>query len=454
MNSINIGGKTLIDAESMRNYGFDVNWHPSERWLEIVDTQNAEISLQALDGSLLDMTKGQTGRVAGQYYHTDIITTLNTTEIESFNIGGRTFICAEAMRSSGYSVVWNEADRKLSIEGFRIPGLSLVRYYGNFHYDHVRIFPQNGDGTWETLRSFREFIIEHETPVVYGLRLIPTRGSTVPNPHQENPISFEIYRFEDGKGTLPSRMISEEYEEYIVLRDSFNLFGRDVLAEHFDLSMLMDRLDFGLTEINNTIRDLFGGWAAISSNWEYYLLGNWYYHNYYIAVDDTHMLHIIMRSQSLTEDEMVRRQLVNSIQLIRSEDYVRPPLINYDNSYRFYKANLTDEDTWVATIDPRRVFSDWDEGSVMTAPYITWMEQEFSSEDQMLTLTGGVNNDVIVLGRTNIINIIRDNDFDDIREIYVNFSNIDKFIFSSDVEASMYGINDPSLYEVVTDAPT
>jgi len=114
VNSINVGGLTLIDAESMLHYGFAVNWHDNERLLEIV-MENETVSPEAENGSLLDMKTGKTGSAAGKYYHTDIKATLDGEPIISYNIGGRTFISAEAMRDIGYDVIWDSYGRALSI---------------------------------------------------------------------------------------------------------------------------------------------------------------------------------------------------------------------------------------------------------------------------------------------------------------------------------------------------
>lgn len=116
VNTLNIGGRTVIDAEALNwHYGFDVYWLPEERKLDITDKGNIFVSAQALSGSLIEEKKGAPGDVAGQYYYTDIKTYLNGKEIESYNIGGRTFIVAENMRDYGYDVDWNEENRTLSI---------------------------------------------------------------------------------------------------------------------------------------------------------------------------------------------------------------------------------------------------------------------------------------------------------------------------------------------------
>lgn len=114
--SYNIGGKTVIDAEILNwYYGFDVYWHEDTRRLEISDKGYRMMSFQAMSGELVESADGITGEVYGNYYETDIITTLNGSEIESYNIGGRTFIVAEAMRDFGYIVDWNEELRTLTI---------------------------------------------------------------------------------------------------------------------------------------------------------------------------------------------------------------------------------------------------------------------------------------------------------------------------------------------------
>ncbi len=121
VNAINIGGVTLIDAESMRSYGFAVNWYASTRALEIIDNKTQKIAPAAANGSLLDMKSGRAGTVAGKYYYTDIKTTLNGKIIVAFNIGGRTFIGAEAMREFGYDVIWDATKRTLRIQNKNTP---------------------------------------------------------------------------------------------------------------------------------------------------------------------------------------------------------------------------------------------------------------------------------------------------------------------------------------------
>lgn len=114
--SYNIGGKTVIDAEILNwHYGFDVYWYEDTRRLEITDKGGEFNSLQAMSSEICESADGSAGEMAGEYYYTDIAATLNGKEIESYNIGGRTCILAEAMSDFGYNVDWNEAERTLTI---------------------------------------------------------------------------------------------------------------------------------------------------------------------------------------------------------------------------------------------------------------------------------------------------------------------------------------------------
>ena len=53
----------------------------------------------------LPVSAKKSGDIAGDYYHTDIITTLNGAPIDAINIGGETLISAEDMRFFGFSVI-------------------------------------------------------------------------------------------------------------------------------------------------------------------------------------------------------------------------------------------------------------------------------------------------------------------------------------------------------------
>jgi hypothetical protein len=123
INAINIDGRTLVDAESMREYGFTVNWHEDRLWLEIIDNNTQTTTELARSGALIDMRGRWSPIPVGQYYHTNVRTTLNGRAIEAYNLDGRTFIYAEGMRRFGYEVAWNGEALTLRIQRTHIVAL-------------------------------------------------------------------------------------------------------------------------------------------------------------------------------------------------------------------------------------------------------------------------------------------------------------------------------------------
>lgn len=111
IDSINIGGQTLISAEDMHFYGFNVNWYQEYRQLHISN------AFRAMNGEPPTIKKSNypSGMPLGNYYETDIITYLEGKPITAYNIGGRTYIHAEQMSDWGHIVTWKETDRVLDI---------------------------------------------------------------------------------------------------------------------------------------------------------------------------------------------------------------------------------------------------------------------------------------------------------------------------------------------------
>lgn len=111
IDAINIGGQTLISAESMYYYSFAVDWYAEKRELKILSVPHA------INGIPPRVTKSNfpSGTPLGNYYETDIVTYLDNTPITAYNLGGRTYIHAEKMRDLGYEVIWNPVARTLAI---------------------------------------------------------------------------------------------------------------------------------------------------------------------------------------------------------------------------------------------------------------------------------------------------------------------------------------------------
>ena len=110
IDAINIGGQTLISAEDMRHFGHAVIWDGKERTLRITETTG-----QMKNPPAVSKSSKPSGSVMGNYYVTDIVTYLDGTPITAYNIGGRTYIHAEAMREWGYIVNWFGMSRRLEI---------------------------------------------------------------------------------------------------------------------------------------------------------------------------------------------------------------------------------------------------------------------------------------------------------------------------------------------------
>ena len=118
IDSINIGGQTLISAEDMKYYGFSVNWLADIRELRINSLDHASNGIPPkVKKSVLP-----SGSVIGNYYETDIITYLDGKPISAFNIGGRTYIHAEETRNFGFDAVWDANERTLKIVSDKFAG--------------------------------------------------------------------------------------------------------------------------------------------------------------------------------------------------------------------------------------------------------------------------------------------------------------------------------------------
>lgn len=107
--SINVGGRTLISAEDLSGHGFQVSWNGTNRTLAISKGGSN------FGGSTVKAASGKVGSKLGDYFYTDIVTYLDGQVISAYNTGGRTFFCAEDMEAYGYSVVWNGSARTLTV---------------------------------------------------------------------------------------------------------------------------------------------------------------------------------------------------------------------------------------------------------------------------------------------------------------------------------------------------
>lgn len=111
IDAINIGGKTLINAEDMAYYSFSVQWIPDTRELHVQSYPHASSGKPPA----VRHTEETVGKPIGYYYITDIDTYLDGQPITAYNVGGRTYIPAEEMRDFSYVVDWNGEERTLHV---------------------------------------------------------------------------------------------------------------------------------------------------------------------------------------------------------------------------------------------------------------------------------------------------------------------------------------------------
>ena len=118
IDSINIGGQTLINAEDMEYYYFSVNWDGEARQLDINKTSDETSGKPPV----IKKSNYPSGMILGNYYETDIVTRLDGTPVTAYNTGGKTYILATDMRNSGYIVDWSEIERRVTITN---PGITI-----------------------------------------------------------------------------------------------------------------------------------------------------------------------------------------------------------------------------------------------------------------------------------------------------------------------------------------
>ncbi len=96
--SYNINDYTAVVAEDLRNYGFNVEWNGENRSLFI--TKNADATQITPYGTVYKHS-AKAGQNSFPYLQTDIVTYVNGSKVDSFNIDGRTCIYIDALSPYG-----------------------------------------------------------------------------------------------------------------------------------------------------------------------------------------------------------------------------------------------------------------------------------------------------------------------------------------------------------------
>lgn len=112
--SYNYNGNTYIEAESLAAYGFDVEWKPDERRLDISRRERAFAPFVPWE-----INEKKEGRVLFEpvydVYATDIVTYINGEAAGGINVGGRTLVSNDYMELFG-DCVYDNNSRTYSID--------------------------------------------------------------------------------------------------------------------------------------------------------------------------------------------------------------------------------------------------------------------------------------------------------------------------------------------------
>jgi len=119
--SYNINDYTAVVAEDLRNYGFDVVWNDAERSLSI--TKN-ETATQITPAGTVYKYSLKAGQDSFAYLETDIVTYVNGSKVDSFNVDGKTCIYIDSLAPYG-EIVWIPETRAIK---FWLDGLPIADY--------------------------------------------------------------------------------------------------------------------------------------------------------------------------------------------------------------------------------------------------------------------------------------------------------------------------------------
>ena len=105
-----INGKTLVVAEDLARYGFDVVWNNNDRSLRVELNKNKKINPIPVEKD----TTHKPGTFKCNYLYTDIKTYLSGEVVESYAIDGRTLIDFELLKKYG-KISWDGKTREIRL---------------------------------------------------------------------------------------------------------------------------------------------------------------------------------------------------------------------------------------------------------------------------------------------------------------------------------------------------
>jgi len=97
--SYNMDGYTVVIAEDLANYGFNVSWNADSKRINI--TRNSSATAITPYGTLYQTRPSQVGKKAEDVLSTDITAYVNGSYVNSYNVGGKTVIRFEDLSPYG-----------------------------------------------------------------------------------------------------------------------------------------------------------------------------------------------------------------------------------------------------------------------------------------------------------------------------------------------------------------
>ncbi len=147
--SYNVSGYTVVVAEDLRNYGFDVVWNDAERTLHI--TKNEANPTVTSTYVAPEVPANKVGKKASNVLYSDIKTYIDGKLVTSYNIGGRTVVYFNDLGCFG-EVSYDDGTRTLSGQFSWIETLSagVEKYILKEGDIDVKVAPLTGSGSFAT----------------------------------------------------------------------------------------------------------------------------------------------------------------------------------------------------------------------------------------------------------------------------------------------------------------
>lgn len=200
--SYNYNGNTMIVAEDLRNYGFDVTWNPTDRTLTVdrdcVGTEiTSEYTAPKVSANIL-------GTKSYNVLYTDIKTYVCSSQIEGYNIGGLTVINFNSLAPFG-NIVYNNDTRTLDIT------LNHAKAGTVYNGKHIPTFDSVTGIDYSISRTYKD---DNMNSYLYGINKVEDIFNYMTALENDN---WEVYYEEEGTDGISFSVLyyNFEYDEFV-----------------------------------------------------------------------------------------------------------------------------------------------------------------------------------------------------------------------------------------------